>query len=339
MAIFQFGSPKIAVDLGTNNTRIYVKGKGIVVNEHSIVIVQGAKNVLAVGESADRLIGRSAGDARVVHPLREGVIVDYELTQIMLNYLVSKAIGDLRFVKPRVVVTVPGNLSKVERRSVINALERIGARSIYTVEQVFAAALGTGLPVYEAQGSLVVDIGAGTTEVALISMGGIVLSQSIRTAGNKIDEAISGYLKKQHGILVTEHMAEQLKMDLADVCGQGSADHVAVVRGRDIATGMPLTVDVSMLKVSEAIQDILREILSAIKWVLERTPPEFAADIIQNGIYLTGGSAVLPNLDTMIATEFGVPVSVAREPSECSVLGAGYMADHYDMLDSRNKGK
>ena len=184
-----------------------------------------------------------------------------------------------------------------------------------------------------------VDIGAGTTEVALVSMGGIVLSHSIRVAGNKLDEAVSGYLKKQHAILVTDRVAEQIKLDLADVRIHENLKHIAIVRGRDIATGMPLTVDVNMNKVSEAIREPLNEILTAIKWVLGRIPPEFASDILQNGIFLTGGSAALPGLDAMIATEFGVPVSVARDAGECTTLGAGYMADHFDMLSGNAKAE
>ena len=340
MAGFQFVSPDIAVDIGTNNTRVYVKDRGIVVNEPSVVIVRGdgPKNVIAVGDGAEEMIGRAAGNIRVIHPLREGVIVDYEMAQIMIHYFVSKAIGSRHLVRPRVVVTLPSDVSKVERRAVINAMEKIGARSIFCVEQAFAAALGTGLPVYEPQGNFIVDIGGGTTEVALVSMGGIVLSHSIRVAGNKIDEAIAGYLKKQHAILVTDRVAEQIKMDLTDVRADGGNEHIAVVRGRDIATGMPLTVDVNMGKVSAAIRDTLMEIIAAIKWVLGRIPPELASDILENGIFLTGGSAALPNLDTMIATEFGVPVSVARDAGECTTLGAGYMADHYDMLGVSGKG-
>ena len=338
MALFQLVSPDIAVDIGTNNTRVYVKDKGIVVNEPSVVIMRGeSKEIIAIGDSAEELIGRSPGNIRIVHPLRDGVIVDYEMAQIMIHYFVSKAIGTRHFMRPRVVVTMPSKVSKVEHSAVINAMEKIGARQIFVVEQAFAAALGTGLPVYEPQGSFIVDIGGGTTEVALVSMGGIVLSYSIRVAGNKIDEAISGFLKKQHGILVTERVAEQLKLDLADVFRTEGMEHVAVVRGRDIATGMPLTVDVDMVKVSEAISDTLREILGAIKWVLGRIPPELAADILQNGIFLTGGSAALPNLDSMIAAEFGVPVSVARDAGECTTLGAGYMADHFDMLGNMNR--
>ena len=338
MALFQLVSPDIAVDIGTNNTRVYVKDKGIVVNEPSVVIMRGeSKEIIAIGDSAEELIGRSPGNIRIVHPLRDGVIVDYEMAQIMIHYFVSKAIGTRHFMRPRVVVTMPSKVSKVEHSAVINAMEKIGARQIFVVEQAFAAALGTGLPVYEPQGSFIVDIGGGTTEVALVSMGGIVLSHSIRVAGNKIDEAISGFLKKQHGILVTERVAEQLKLDLADVFRTEGMEYVAVVRGRDIATGMPLTVDVDMVKISEAISDTLREILGAIKWVLGRIPPELAADILQNGIFLTGGSAALPNLDSMIAAEFGVPVSVARDAGECTTLGAGYMADHFDMLGNMNR--
>ncbi len=245
MAGFQFVSPDIAVDIGTDNTRVYVKDKGIVVNEPSVVITrgEGPRNIVAVGDSAEEMIGRAGGNIRIIHPLRDGVIVDYEMAQIMIHYFVSKAIGTRRFVRPRVVVTMPGDVSKVERRAVINTMEKIGARQIFVVEQAFAAALGTGLPVYEPQGSFVVDIGGGTTEVALVSMGGVVLSHSVRVAGNKIDEAIAGFLKKQHAILVTDRVAEQIKFDLADVRSEKKMEHIAVVRGRDIATGMPLTVD------------------------------------------------------------------------------------------------
>lgn len=340
MALLKSISPDIAVDIGTNNTRVYVKDKGIVVNEPSVLIVRtdASQKVVAVGESAEEFIGRSASNVRIVHPLRDGVIVDYEMAQIMIHYFVSKAIGTRHFFRPRVVVTMPSKVSKVEHRAVINAMERIGAKQIFVVEQAFAAALGTGLPVYEPQGNFIVDIGGGTTEVAVVSMGGIVLSHSIRVAGNEIDEAISGYLKKEHAILVTDRVAEQLKLDLADVRNV-DMEHIAVVRGRDIATGMPMTVDVNMKKVTEAISDTIKEILAAIKWVLGRIPPELAADVLENGIFLTGGSAALPNLDTMIAGEFGVPVSVARDAGECTTLGAGYMADHFDMLGGASKGE
>ena len=339
MALLQLIPPDIAIDIGTNNTRVYVKNKGIVVNEPSVIILSGdsKKNIIAVGDSAEDLIGRSPGNIRIVHPLRDGVIVDYEAAQIMIHYFISKAIGSRHFRRPRVVVTIPGKVSKVERMAVTNAIERIGCKKQFVVEKAFAAALGTGLPVYEPQGSFIVDIGGGTTEVAVVSMGGVVLSHSIRVAGNKIDEAISGFLKKQYGILVTDRIAEQLKLDLADVSRSEGSEHIAVVRGRDIATGMPLTVDVSMSGVAEAIADTLKEILGAIKWVLGRIPPELASDILQNGIFLTGGSAALPNLDSLIAAEFGVPVSVARDAGECTTLGAGYLADHYDMLGNMNR--
>lgn len=335
MPIFQMSGPDIAVDIGTNNTRIYVKDKGIVVNEPSVVVVRGndAKNIIAIGDSADELIGRFASDIRVIRPLREGVIVDYETAQVMINYFVRKAIGKRLLSHPRAVMTLPGSITKVERNTFTNAMEKIGVHTLFPVEQSFAAALGTGLPVYEPQGSFIVDIGAGTTEVAVVSMGGIVLSRSVRIAGNKLDEAIAGHLKKEHAILVTDRVAERLKLDLADAMVQeGDPERIAVVRGRDIATGMPLTVDVTRTEVGNAITGILHEILDAIRWVLGRIPPELAADVLQNGIFLTGGTAALPNLDVLIATEFGVPVSVARESGECTTFGAGYMADHFDLL-------
>ena len=333
MAGFQFVSPDIAVDIGTDNTRVYVKDKGIVVNEPSVVITrgEGPRNIVAVGDSAEEMIGRAGGNIRIIHPLRDGVIVDYEMAQIMIHYFVSKAIGTRRFVRPRVVVTMPGDVSKVERRAVINTMEKIGARQIFVVEQAFAAALGTGLPVYEPQGSFVVDIGGGTTEVALVSMGGVVLSHSVRVAGNKIDEAIAGFLKKQHAILVTDRVAEQIKFDLADVRSEKKMEHIAVVRARHrnrhAADGGCEYGERQRGHPGTASGNPRRHQMGAGARSAGALLGYPAKRHLSDGRF--GGAA---NLDTMIATEFGVPVSVARDAGECTTLGAGYMADHFDML-------
>ena len=323
----------IGIDLGTASVLVYVKGKGVVLKEPSVVAFDRDTNVVkAIGEEARLMLGRTPGNIVAVRPLRQGVISDYTVTEKMMKYFVQKALGKRTFKKPRISVCVPSGVTEVEKKAVEEAAFASGAREVHLIEEPVAAAIGAGIDISKPCGNMIVDIGGGTTEVALVSMGGVVLSHSVRVAGNKIDEAISGFLKKQHAILVTDRVAEQIKFDLADVRSEKKMEHIAVVRGRDIATGMPLTVEVNMAKVSEAIREPIQEILSAIKWVLGRVPPELCADILQNGIYLTGGSAALPNLDTMIATEFGVPVSVARDAGECTTLGAGYMADHFDML-------
>ena len=323
----------IGIDLGTDSVLVYIRGTGIVLHEPSVVAYDRDTNeIKSIGEEARDMIGRTPGNIAAVRPLRQGVISDYTITEKMLKYFIHKAVGRKTFWRPRITVCVPSGVTEVEKRAVIDATMEAGARDVIIVQEPIAAALGAGIDISKPFGNIVVDIGGGTTEVALVSMGGVVLSHSVRVAGNKIDEAIAGFLKKQHAILVTDRVAEQIKFDLADVRSERKMEHIAVVRGRDIATGMPLTVDVNMAKVSEAIREPIQEILGAIKWVLGRIPPELCADILQNGIFLTGGSAALPNLDTMIATEFGVPVSVARDAGECTTLGAGYMADHFDML-------
>lgn len=333
-------TPDIAVDMGTDSTRIYVKNKGIVVNESSIMMLKGNGKkapIVAIGDSCEEFIGRANSEFRIVHPIRSGIIVDYENTQIMLNYYITKAIGTLFHLKPRVVVTIPGNVNSVQRQSVINALTKIGSRQIFVVEQAFAAALGTGLQVYEPQASFVVDIGCGTTEIALISMGGIVSSASIQVAGNVINEMIGQHLKKRYGIDVTERATEQIKFDLTDVREEENIDRIVVVRGRDMATGMPFTQDVKTSEICKAIRPALMEIIGGIRRILELTPPELCIDILKSGIYLTGGSSLLPGLDSLIVSELGIPVSVAREAGECTILGAGYLADHFDMLSNRTE--
>ncbi|MBQ8093883.1 MAG: rod shape-determining protein [Clostridia bacterium] len=333
-------SPDVAIDMGTTNTRIYVKGKGIVVNEASIMVLRGKGKkapIVAIGDSCEEFIGRANSEYSIIRPIRSGIIVDYENAQILLHYFMTKAIGSRFYFKPRVVVSIPGHVNAVQRQSFINAVQKIGARQIYVVEQSFAAAIGTGLRVYEPQGILAVDIGSGTTEVALISMGGIVASDSIEIAGNVIDNMIGQHLKKRYGIDVTDKVTEQIKFDLTDVREEENLDRIVVVRGRDMATGMPFTQDVKTSEICKAIRPTLMSIITVIRRVLEMTPPELCVDILQNGIYLTGGSSLLPGLDSLIVTELGIPVSVAREAGECTILGAGYLADHFDMLGNRTE--
>ena len=332
--------PDVAVDMGTDNTRIYVKNKGIVVNESSVLVRKGNGKkapIIAIGDSCEEFIGRANSEYRIVHPIRSGIIVDYENAQIMLHYYMTKAIGSWFHLKPRIVVTIPGNVNAVQRQSVINVMEKIGARQIFVVEQAFASGLGTGLQVYEPQASFVVDIGSGTTEIALISMGGIVSSLSIQAAGTMLNDLIGQHLKKRYGIDVTERATEQIKFDLTDVREEKNIDRIVVVRGRDMATGMPFTQDVKTSEICKAIKPALMEIIGGIRRILEMTPPELCIDILKNGIYLTGGSSLLPGLDALIVTELGIPVSVAREAGECTILGAGYLSDHFDMLSNRTE--
>ncbi len=334
-----FLTPDIAVDLGTNNTRIYVKGRGIVINEASLIVTRGAnsKNIVAIGDSALELIGRSGKEYRIIRPIRAGIIVDYEMAQVMLHYFINKAIGRSFLARPNVVIGVPGNITQVARQSFINIIEKLGIRQHYVVDTAFASALGTGLSVYEPQGNLVVNIGAGTTEIALISLGGIVFSQSLDVAGNALDEAIAQYLKKKYGLLLTERTAEQIKFDLTDVREEEAGDRVAVIRGRDVATGMPYTQDVPLKEIASALKQSIQEIMTEIRRLLEKVPPELCVDILKNGIFLTGGTSGLPGLDALIATSFGVPVSIAREFGECTILGSGYLADHFEILNSNAK--
>ena len=332
MAGFQFVSPDIAVDIGTDNTRVYVKDKGIVVNEPSVVITrgEGPRNIVAVGDSAEEMIGRAGGNIRIIHPLRDGVIVDYEMAQIMIHYFVSKAIGTRRFVRPRVVVTMPGDVSKVERRAVINTMEKIGARQIFVVEQAFAAALGTGLPVYEPQGSFVVDIGGGTTDIAVISMSSAVVKESVAMAGDKVDEAITKHMRRRHNLHIGERTAERIKIQLAVVSPEPAVGAMDIT-GRSIISGLPRTEHIEAAEISEAVEEVAVAIIEAIHSVLERTPPELASDIYQNGIILTGGGALLGGLSRRIQTSMRIPCQVADNPADCVVRGTGMALENMEL--------
>lgn len=331
-------SPDIGIDLGSTNVILYATGRGIVLREPAMVVVRNGVNreVLAIGEEARQMLGRMPGDLIAVRPIVQGVIADFELTEIMLKYLIRKAIGVNYLGKPRVVVTIPSEITAMERRAVDEAFRLVGLKTVFMIESVVAAGIGSGLPVYEPQGSLVVDIGGGTSEIAVLSMGSIVVGRSVRQAGNAWDDAVSGYIKQTFNLLVGDRTAEEVKMDLGRALATQDTQR-AMVRGRDLVTGLPQTVEINTQQVYEALQESMQQVLQWVVWVLERTPPELGADIMRTGIHLTGGSALLPGLDQLLATELGIPVQVARNPMDCVALGAGYLATNMELLSRIGK--
>ncbi len=337
---FGFFAPDVGIDLGTCFFRLSVKGKGIVLYEPTLAVVanNAKRDVKAVGEDARLLMGRTPGDIQTIHPIVDGVIADFDMTEVMLRYFLRKAIGGPFLTKPRMVITVPCGLTAVERRAINEAARLAGARSVHVVDQPFAAALGTGLPVYDPIGSMVVDIGGGTTECVLISLNGIVVSRSVRVAGNKMDEAIVNYMKTMYNILISDRVAEELKLDLGSAVPPRD-NHKAMIRGRDLVTGLPMTVEIDAKQIHEALQECLQTIVQTVRWVLERTPPELAVDVLRTGIYLTGGSAQLPGMDILIASALGIPVLIARDASECAALGAGYLAENIDVIPRIGMGE
>ena len=333
-----FFSPDIGIDLGTNNVLFYVAGKGIVLREPSLMIIPNGeeRKAVAIGEDARVMLGRMPQGFSIVHPIREGVIADFELAEDMLKYFMRRAVSVNIIGKPRVVLTVPSEITAMERRAVEEAVQRAGGKLTHVVESSIAAAMGCGLPVYDPLGSMIVSIGGGTTEIAVISMGSLVVSKSLRLAGNAMDEAIVAFIKREKNMLIGERMAEDIKIDLGSAMPMADPRR-AMVRGRDLVTGLPQTMEIDSDQVYEALQEILREILSAIIWVLERTPPELGADVMRTGIHLTGGMSQLPGLDQFIAMETGIPVQVARNQMDCTALGAGYLASNLELLNRIGK--
>lgn len=325
MALSLF-SKDLGVDLGTANTLVYCKDKGIVINEPSVVAIRNdeRKEVLAVGEAAREMIGRTPGNVFAVHPLKDGVIADFELTQIMLRHFVKKAISKTsRFgLGPRVVICVPCGITEVERRAVEEATKAAGAREAYLLEEAMAAAIGAGLPVQEPTGSMVVDIGGGTSEVAVISMGGVVVSQSLRTGGNHMDEAIIQFVRREYNMIIGERTAESIKVSIGCAIDKGNEDQMEI-RGRDLLTGLPKSIVLTSSQVCAAMKEPISTIVDAVCKTLEKTPPELAADIIDNGIMLAGGSAYLKAIDESIFNATGMTVSIAENPLHCVALGAG----------------
>ncbi len=327
-------SKDLAIDLGTANTLIYLEGKGIVLREPSVVAVKEEgryKKVVAIGDEAKKMLGKTPGTIKAIRPLREGVIADFEVTEAMIRYFIQKVHNRSYFVKPRIIISVPSGTTQVERRAVKESAESAGAREVYLIEEPMAAAIGAGLPIAEPVACMVVDIGGGTTEVAVISLGGIVVSHSIKIAGDKLDEAIVYYIKRKYNLLIGEATAEQVKIRLGDVLPEEPYPEMEI-KGRDLITGVPKTITITSKEVQEAIKEPVDLIVQAIKQVLEATPPELAADLVDRGIMLTGGGALLKNLDKLISQETGLKVSVAEEPLICVALGAGKALDNLDKL-------
>jgi len=333
--LFSSFSKDMGIDLGTANTLVHMIGKGIIIREPSVVAVNiNTKTVLAVGADAKRMIGRTPGNIMAIRPLKDGVIADFDITQTMLKYFIRKALHDKSFARPRVVIGVPSGVTAVEKRAVVDAALQAGAREAYLIEEPMAAAMGSGLPVQDATGSMVVDIGGGTTEVAIICSGGVVVSQSIRIAGDEMDEAIVQYIKHRFNLLIGERTAEEVKIEIGtatDVTNPASK----VVSGRDLMTGLPKSLTINQNQIREALMEPIQAIVDVVKTTLEKTPPELAADIMNKGIMMTGGSSLLRNFDKLMARATGMPIVVSEDALSCVALGTGMMLEH---LDQYKKG-
>lgn len=326
-------SKDMGMDLGTANSLVYVKGKGIVIREPSVVAIQkDTGQILAVGEEAKRMIGRTPGNIVAIRPLKDGVIADFDVTQSMIKYFINKSLRARTFlVRPRVVVGVPSGVTAVEERAVREAALQAGAREAYLIEEPMAAAIGAGLPVHEPTGNMIVDIGGGTTEVAVISLGGIVTSRSIRIASDEMDEAIISHVKRSYNLMIGERTAEQIKIQIgtAYLENNGETDEV---RGRDLVTGLPKTVTITSEEIYRALSEPVSSIVEAIKATLEKTPPELAADIMDRGIVMAGGGSLLRGLDRLVSEETGMPVHLADEPLLAVAYGAGRVLENIDVL-------
>jgi rod shape-determining protein MreB and related proteins len=334
-----FGTKDLGIDLGTANTLVYVKGKGIVVREPSVVALQtDNKQIVAVGNDAKNMIGRTPGNVVALRPMKDGVIADYETTATMMKYYIKQAVKNKNAFsrKPYVMVCVPSGITGVEERAVIDATRQAGARDAYTIEEPFAAAIGANLPVWEPTGSMVVDIGGGTTEVAIISLGGIVTSQSIRVAGDEMDDAIVNYIRKTYNLMIGDRTSETIKMEVGSA-GDTEGIESMEIRGRDLLTGLPKTIEVTSAEIASALHDTVYTIVDAVKSTLEKTPPELAADIMDRGIVLTGGGALLRNMDKVISDETKMPVLIAEEPLDCVAIGTGKALDHIHLFKNRGK--
>lgn len=326
-------SHDMGIDLGTANTLVHIKGKGIVLREPSVVAIKSdTGDVLAVGDEAKQMIGRTPGSIIAIRPMKDGVIADFDVTQAMLKYFIRKAMNTKSFVRPRVVVGVPSGVTEVEKRAVIDAAQQAGAREAYLIEEPMAAAIGAGLPVEEATGSMVVDIGGGTTEIAVISLGGIVTSSSIRIGGDAMDNAIIQYVKREYNLLIGERTAEEIKINIGTAISTPGKEKAIDIRGRDLVSGLPKTVKINSAEICEALSEPVRKIVDAVKSTLEKTPPELAADIMDHGIMMTGGGSLLNALDTLLSKETGMPVLVSEDALSCVGEGTGRSLENIELL-------
>lgn len=330
--IFGIFSTDIGIDLGTANTLVYLKDHGVVLREPSIVAVKaGTTQVLAVGEEAKRMLGRTPGNITAIRPLKDGVIADFEITEAMLRHFITKAHGTRRLIRPRVVIAVPSGITEVEKRAVKDSALHAGAREVYLIEEPMAAAIGVGLPVTDPAANMIVDIGGGTTEVAIISLAGIVFSRSVRVAGDELDESIVNYIKRSYNILIGERTAEDIKLQL------GSAFPLEKelsmnVKGRDLVAGLPKTITITSQEIRDALMEPITTILDAVRITLERCPPELSADLVDHGVVLAGGGALLRGLDQLIARETGLPVHIAEDPLSAVVEGTGRALQEIEFL-------
>ena len=325
-------SSDIGIDLGTANTLVYVKGQGIVLCEPSVVTVQkGTSKVLAVGEEAKRMLGRTPGSIVAIRPMKDGVIADFEISESMLRYFIRRVHKKRGFIRPCIIVAIPSGVTEVERRAVKDSAEHAGARQVFLVEQPLAAAIGVGLPIQDPTGNMIVDIGGGTTEIAVISLGGIVCSKSLRIGGNEMDNAIVAHLKKVYNLMIGERTAEEIKIRVGSAYPLDE-ELTMEVKGRDLVAGLPKTLTISSEEVREALSEPIALIIESVRATLERTPPELSADLVDRGLILAGGGALLRNLDKLLAEETGLPVNVADDPLTAVCLGTGKMLDEIKYL-------
>ena len=329
-------STDMAIDLGTANTLVYVKGKGIVLNEPSVVAIvneKGKNQVLAVGEDAKQMLGRTPGSIQAIRPLRDGVIADFIVTEEMIKHFIKKVHQRSAFANPRIIICVPTGSTPVERRAIQESAHAAGARKVQLIEEPVAAAIGAGLPISEPTGSMIVDIGGGTTEIAVMSLGGIVYSQSLRVAGDALDQSIVTYMRKKFNLLIGDSTAEKIKKEIG-TCIPTNSDNTYIMKGRDIRTGVPKEVTLTEKDSAEAMSPIITQMVQAIKDALEQTPPELSADLVDMGLVLAGGGAYLKNLDKLISKETGLPVSIAEDPLSCVAIGTGKALEQEGIFSS-----
>lgn len=331
-ALLGLFSNDMSIDLGTANTLVYLRGRGIVLREPSVVAVHSdTKQVLAVGSEAKRMLGRTPGSIQAIRPMKDGVIANFEVTEAMLKYFITRVHNRKTLVRPRIVVAVPSGITQVEKRAVRDSAESAGAREVYLIEEPMAAAIGVGLPIHEPSGNMILDIGGGTTEIAVISLSGIVYSRSVRVGGDMLDEQIVHYVKKRYNMLIGERTAEDIKIKIGSAC-QVNDRTTMEIKGRDLVAGVPRTLVISDEEVRESLSEPIGAIVDTVKIALERTPPELAADIVDKGIVMAGGGSLLRGLDVLLREQTGLPVTVAEDPLSAVALGTGQVLDEIDML-------